>query len=102
MSVSEDHLACSKVLISAVDELVLPGTDHVLPFVEDLATKVAVRYCAPAVCWVKVFMYGSCALGAAIAGSDVDLYGETFLYIVFFKNLCVFVAAPAWGRLVCR
>jgi hypothetical protein len=27
--------------------------------------------------WTKVYTFGSSGLGAAIAGSDIDLYGET-------------------------
>ncbi|GET90555.1 unspecified product [Leishmania tarentolae] len=68
--------AASTVLRQATDAFSMENTEEVVRLVRQLLEKVLQTESSGTVAWTQVYVFGSSGLGAAITGSDIDLYGE--------------------------
>ncbi|KPA80688.1 unspecified product [Leptomonas pyrrhocoris] len=67
----------SEALRGATQQFSMENTGDVVQLVNGLIQKFLRSALPSTSSWTKVYTFGSSGLGAAIAGSDIDLYGET-------------------------
>ncbi|CAJ1031169.1 hypothetical protein Q4I30_005765 [Leishmania utingensis] len=81
--------AASNALRRATDAFSMESTDEVVGLVRQLLEKLLQTESSAAAAWTQVYVFGSSGLGAAITGSDIDLYGERFPpSLGFFFSVC--------------
>lgn len=76
------HAKASQALRGATRTFSMENTGDVVQLVNSLIQSFLQSALPSTSSWTKVYTFGSSGLGAAIAGSDIDLYGETYFFFL--------------------
>lgn len=78
------NASATKALRDATRAFSMENTGEVVQLVNSLIQGFLQGALPSTSSWTKVYTFGSSGLGAAIAGSDIDLYGETPSGFIFW------------------
>ncbi|ORC93427.1 poly(A) polymerase [Trypanosoma theileri] len=71
----------SKRLSDAMSRLSCGSAECTIKLVESVAQRLVEQVIAETEGrWVRAYPFGSCGLAASVADSDIDMYGEFFLF----------------------
>lgn len=76
-AVAKANAKASQALRASTQTFSMENTGEVVQLVNALIQSFLQDALPSTSSWTKVYTFGSSGLGAAIAGSDIDLYGET-------------------------